>query len=303
MAGEQATYADIKHLPADINAELLLTHDCGRKVQVRLDSTHNRNAVGDVASIAPTHDGGLLLHLTRSSLYDALPEQMFHSIDSFSALNESTDDDAFAKAVERQKRERENALQFFAPFDVLLLKLKTDVRQLIEKHVVHGNIVLQEIIGDCLTEEQRNNRFIKALLPFLPDCRHIRGNRTLLTLMLRKVLLDEYIKIDVTATVLNYHDSNPRYCYRLGDCLGDCFAGNDYASTAIVYSLHYWNDEMCDEHFLETMRELDEMRLFIQDWFLGLGQQLRFDVWTDNVAAMRLGDTEYLNYMGYNTSI
>ena len=293
----------MKHLPDDINAELLLTHDCGTPLHVKHGGTHHRNAVGDLAAVENEADGmTVLVHLARASLYNALPEYMFHTVDRFNGLEESRNEDAFTDEVAKQTRERENALQFFAPFDALLLLLRADVRQRIEKYTP-SNIVLQYIIGDQLTEEQRHNRFIRHLLPFLPACRHIRGNRTLLTFMLRKVLLDEGLRVDVNQQPLLHHDDNPRYHYQLGSPLDECFAGNDYYCDTTVFSIHYWNEEWCDEHFLETINELEQMRLFVQDWFLGLEQHLHFDVWTDKTPAVRLNDTECHNFMNYNTNM
>ncbi len=293
----------MKHLPDDINVELLLTHDCGVPVHVQHHGTHHRNALGDLAAVEDDTDGtSVTVHLARASLYNALPEYMFHTVDRFNGLEESRNEDAFTDEVAKQTRERENALQFFAPFDSLLLLLRTDVRQRLEKHTA-GNTVLQDIIGDQLTEEQRNNRFIKQLLPFLPACRHIRGNRTLLTIMMRKVLMAEGLSIDVSQQTLLNHDDAPRYHFQLGHALGDSFSGNDYYSDTTVLGIHYWNDEWCDEHFLNTMDELEQMRQFAQDWFLGVDQLLLFDVWTDNTPAVRLNDTESHNYMNYNTNL
>ncbi|MBO7610374.1 MAG: hypothetical protein J6S96_09265 [Muribaculaceae bacterium] len=293
----------MKHLPNDINIELLLTHDCGFPLHVRNNGTHHRNAYGDLASVETEADGKtLLMHLARASIYNALPEYMFHSVDRFSGLDESRDEDAFTDEVAKQARERENALRFFAPFDALLLLLRADVRKSIEKHTVNNN-VLQDIIGDRLTDEQRNNRFIRQLLVFLPLCRHIRGNRTLLTIMLRKVLMDEGLYVDVAENQFMNHDDKPRYQFQLGGQLGECFVGNDYYCNTTVFTIHYWNEEWCDEHFIDTMAELEQMRLFIQDWFLGLEQQLQLDVWTDNASAVRLSDTESFNYLNYNASL
>lgn len=293
----------MKHLPDDINVELLLTHDCGIPIHVKHIGTHHRNAYGDLASVEDENDGeSLLINLARASLYNALPEYMFHMVDRFNGLDEACDEDAFADEVAKQAREREYALKFFAPLDALLLMLRADVRKSIEKHTV-SNDVLQDIIGDRLTDEQRNNRFIRHLLVFLPVCRHIRGNRTLLTIMLRKILMDEGLHIDVSENKQLLHDEEPRYHFQLGDKLGECFVGNDYYCNTTVFTIHYWNDEWCDRHFLDTMAELEQMRLFIQDWFLGIEQQLHFDVWTDNVSAVRLSDTECFNYLNYNACL
>lgn len=294
----------MKHIPDDINAELLLSHDCGVRWRVKHTSTHHRNVTGDVAAV--DHNEGErqgTLHLGRASLYNALPEYMFHTVDRFSGLDESRDENAFTDEVARQEQECKHALQFFAPLDALLLRLRLDVRARIERHTTHDNPVLQNIIGDRLTAEQRSNRFIAKLLAFLPACHRIRGNRTLITLMLRKVLQDEGIGIEVSQQTLLHHDDEPRYNDRLDETSSDFFAGNDYYSDTTVYRIHHWSWDLCDEHFLATVEELEQMRQFVQDWFLGLDQQLEFEVWTADAPAARLSDTECHNYLNYNTVI
>lgn len=292
----------MKQIPEDINAELLLSHDCGVRWRVKFSGTHHRNSNGDVAAI--DHNEGneqATLRLSRASLYNALPEYMFHMVDRFSGLEESRDENAFTDEVAQQEQECRHALQFFAPIDALLLQLRLDVRQRIERHTDYGNPILQDIIGDRITTSQRSNRFIARILPFLPSCHRIRGNRTLITLMLRKVLKDDNIDIHVSQQSLLYHDETPRYNSCLGDSSGEYFAGNDYYSDTTVYQIHYWNGDMCNEHFLTTVDELEQMRVFVQDWFMGLDQHLQFDVWTADAPATRLSDEEYHNYLNYNT--
>lgn len=288
------------HLPVDLNAEVLLNHPLGECFQVKHCGTHHRNVSFDLAKLDLSDDGyETTVYLGRSSLYDILPEYLFHSIDRFKGLDESRDKDAFADEYARQQLEQERGRRFFAPLDALLLRLRLDVRRIVERHT-SSNVVLQDIIGDRLTKAQLDNRFIQSLLVYLPQCSHIRGNMTLITLMLRKMLRQEGLRLTVKRETTALHDAEPRYAYQLGGTLDSIYAGNDYDYESTVWDTHFWDSSLCDERFLSTLEALDEMRQFVQDWFLGIGQSLRFDVYDPNSPSVRLSDDESYNYLNYN---
>ncbi len=290
----------MNHLPVDLNAEVLLNHSLGQHLLVKHYGPHHRNVSHDLAGFESSPDGNeTTLHLGRSSLYHILPEYLFHSVDRFEGLEESRDKDAFSDEYARQQLEQERGCRFFAPIDALLLRLRLDVRHAIDRYT-SSNVVLQDIIGDRLTESQHNNRFIRSLLSYLPHCSHIRGNKTLITLMLRKMLKDEGLGFEVSQETTSLHDDVPRYEYQLGGILDTTYAGNDYDNEKTVWKMHYWDSSQCNEHFLATVSSLDELRQFLQDWFLGIGQMLRFDIYDPDSPVVRLSDDECYNYLNYN---
>lgn len=291
---------NLSQLPEDLNAEVLLNSDIGHHLLVKHDGTHHRNVSHDIAGIEMSADGSTpTLLLGRSSLYHTLPESMFHAVDRFDGLDDGRDSDAFAHAYAQQQREQEQALELFAPIDALLLQLRLDVRRVIDRYA-HENTVLQSIIGDNLSAEQRNNRYIRQLLCYLPHCSNIRGNKTLITLMLRKLMRSEGLRLEVGHQRTCCHDDEPRYHYTLDGLLENCYAGNDYDHNQAVWSMHYWDPSLCDARFLDTLAELEVLRQWVQDWFLAVGQVLRLDVYDPDSPAVRLSDNECYNYLNYN---
>ena len=289
-------------LPTDINAELLLNYFPKGMFRISLQGMHKRNSYRDIIELEEMVDKKAI-HATlgRMSIYNALPEYMFHPIDRFDNLPVNNESEAFHNEVDKQEQEKADAFKFFSPIDVQLIRLRASVREKIEEYT-HGDVVMQQIIGDELTEEQKGNRFIHQLIAFLPQCKHIRGNRTLLTYLLRKIFLEENLRIDVVQQDCKMHDEKPRYDNRLDTVVGDCYVDNSYQENVTTYQIFYWSDETCDEHFIEFVEEIDQLRLFLRDFFLGIEEEISFQI-TQDYPPLRLNDDKIYNYLNYNTNI
>ena len=263
--------------------------------------THNRNVYNDFVGFEEMSDDTLLLRVGRSSLYNALPELLFHPNDRFDNLSLTEDKEKFEKQLDKQEQEIEQAHKFFAPIDLMLLQLRMMVR---EKANVYAEThkVMIDIIGDRITEEQKQNRFIRKALPFLPQCKSIRGNKTFLTLMLRKILMEEGLSINVGEQKHRFTDPDPKYNIRLGLDDDDLYLGNNYDEFATTYTIHYWPEDNCDEDFLRLVDEIEVFRQFIQDYYIAVDGILRFDISCDD-EPLRLSDETKLNYLNYNTNI
>ena len=288
-------------LPGDLNAELLLAYLRRGVCKVALRGLHKRNTYRDIIRTDSLNDESFLLTVGRNSIYNSLPEYMFHPIDRFDNLPKYEEKERFAQQVDQQKEEIENAFRFFAPIDILLIWLRTQVRTKVEKFA-EEDVVMQQILGDRLTEEQRENRFIRQLLPYLPHCKRIRGNKTLLTILLRKVLMSEGMTISVGHEQQWLADGEPRYENQLDMTLGESYVGNEYDETVTTYDISYWSDEACDADFLKFVDELEVLRQFIQDYFLSVEEVLRFNIVHDG-QPLRLNDDVEYNYLNYNTNI
>ena len=281
-------------LPSDINAELLLNY--------YPQGLHKRNSYRDVIELEEmVNMDAIHATLGRMSIYNSLPEYMFHPIDRFDNLPLNNEAEAFHDQVDEQEQEINNAFHFFLPIDVLLFRMRALVHDQIEEFT-HGNVVMQQILSDRLTDEQRNNRFIHQILPYLPQCKDIRGNRTLLTFLLRKVFLDEGLRISVKDISKECTDEAPRYGNQLDMELGDSYVGNVYSDSVTVYEIHYWSDDDCNEHFLKFTDEIEQLRLFIQDFFLSVEEELVFHIVQD-FPPVRLNDKVIYNYLNYNTNL
>ena len=287
--------------PADINAEVFLGCFPRGTCRVAFQGLHKRNSYGDIVELAPIDEEHFKMDLGRLSLYNSLPEYMFHPIDRFDNLPQYEEKERFEEELYAQQEEIENAFRFFAPIDILLLQQRMHVREGLEPFA-RENIIMQQIIGDDLTKAQLRNRFIKGFVKFMPQFKYIRGNKTLLTLLLRKVFFDEGLRVRVTHEVLRLHDNEPRYADRLDMDLGDGYVGNEWDEQITIYSLHYWSEEECGVKFLDFLDEVEELRVFIQDYLLAVGEELRFDI-TQDEKPLRLGDELFYNYLGYNTNI
>lgn len=287
-------------VPQDINAEVFMGLYPEDTFFLKFCGLHKRNAYKDILEIEPGHDK-LVLHLGRNSLYNSLPEYLFHSIDRFDHLPEQDKKQKFAEEYAKLEKEKEQAYRFFAPIDTLLFQLRMQVRESLNKYV-ESNLVIQNILLDNLTSEQRGNRFIKRTVPYMTSCKAIRGNRTLITLLLRKVFYDEGITVCARNKDMEFLDENPRYDCSEGNSLGSVYAGNKYYEPVMSYSVSYWSDADCNMDFLSFVDELEIYRRFVQDYFLSVDSILEFDISKD-AGPLRISDTTVYNYLNFNTNI
>lgn len=282
-----------ENVPQDINAEVFLGFFPQGTFRVKFCGLHKRNAYNDILEIEKEQEK-FLLHLGRNSLYNSLPEFLFHSIDRFDNIPEKEKKQRFSEEYAKQEKEKEQAYKFFSPIDTLLFQLRLEVRERLNKYV-ESNTVIQDILLDKLTAEQRENRFIKRTTPYISSCKTIRGNRTLITLLLRKVLAEEGLKINVKSKQTEFTDEEPRYGNSEGCEIGDVYVGNTYSESVITYSISYWSDEDCNEDFLPLVNDLEVFRQFVQDYFISVDSILVFDVSKDT-SPLRISDTTLYNY-------
>lgn len=290
---------EIKNLPVDINAEDVLNYFPDGTFHVVFKGLHKRNAYMDILNIDEVKQRQQL-SLGRNSLYNSLPEFIFHPVDRFD-LPQHNQKERFAEEYAKQEKEKEDAYKFFAPIDLLLLKLKLDVKNKLEAFVSE-NKVIQDIIADNLSEEQKSNRFIQQVLPLLPHCKDIRGDKTLLTLILRKALLEEGLTIEIKNQEKQFSDIDPQYEICVGSILDETYIGCNYSDHIVTYEIHYWSDDVCDENFNEYVEDLEVFRAFIQDYFMAIDTILEFHILNDAPTA-RLSDTTIYNYLNYNINL
>ena len=289
-----------ENVPQDINAEVFLGFFPPGTFRVKFCGLHKRNAYNDILEIEKEQEK-FLLHLGRNSLYNSLPEFLFHSIDRFDNIPEKEKKQRFSEEYAKQEKEKEQAYKFFSPIDTLLFQLRLEVRERLNKYV-ESNTVIQDILLDKLTAEKRENRFIKRTTPYISSCKTIRGIRTLITLLLRKVLAEEGLKINVKSKQTEFTDEESRYGNSEGCEIGDVYVGNTYSESVITYSISYWSDEDCNEDFLPLVNDLEVFRQFVQDYFVSVDSILVFDVSKDT-SPLRISDTTLYNYLNYNTNI
>ena len=159
----------------------------GRRA-IELRGSHHRNAYEDIAAIDEDESGMINVAISRHGIYDILPECLFHPIDRFDNISANEYKERFKEECEQQQTEEDNARKFFKPFDNIIMELNTIVHDL--KNDISDSNILKDILCDRLSEKYRENRFIKKAIEYIPQCRNIRGNKSLFLLMLRHTLLD-----------------------------------------------------------------------------------------------------------------
>lgn len=292
----------LKNLPDDINIEDVLTYLSKESYNLNISGTHKRNSYKDIIGYENVSDGKMEFCIGRHSLYNSLPEYMFHPINRFDNIPEREREEKFKKEIDKQNDEIKNAHRFFSFIDILLLELKAEVKNKVYQYT-SSNKVIQEIIGDTLSDKEKNNRFIKRTIPFLPNCKHIRGNRTLITFILRKVLYEENILLNKEVVKCKIIDNRPQYDYMLNNGqIDSMYLGNEFSENVTTYSIRYWSDEECTEHFCQFLEELEIFRLFIKDYFLSVEEELCFHVSAD-YPPLRLSDNVIHNYLNFNANI
>ena len=291
-----------KNIPDDINIEILLSLFPEGRCKVSFAGTHKRNAYNDFVGLEEKPNNTLSLSVGRTSLYNTLPEILFHPMDRFGNLSLADDREKFDAEYEAQEREKEQAYKFFSPIDLMLLRLRLMVRERLNVYAETNKVIIDQLLSDEITEAQKQNRFIKRAISFLPQCKSIRGNKTYLTLMLRKVLLEEGLSIKISSQKHSFFDSKPRYNVQLGSDSENIYLGNTYDDLVMTYTIHYWPENECDESFLQLVEELESFRQFIQDYFIAVDGILLFDISRDE-EPLRLSDETTYNYMNYNMNI
>ena len=165
-------------------------------------------------------------------------------------------------------------------------------------------LVLQKlIVGEAAFEHLSQGRFTRRVLPFLPYCRIIRGERTYITLLLRKVFVEESLQMDCKSITSLYRDEEARYEYQLGMTLDEGYIGNAFDENVITYIIHYWSVEDCNKDFKEVfLRDIEQLRNLIEKFFISIEETFRFDISHDE-SPLTLSDDENFYYLDYNTNI
>lgn len=289
-----------KLLPEDLCIEDLLMYLPEDSYRIALRGTHKRNAYQDIMHLEEK-DGRLDIQVGRNSLYNSMPEYLFHPINRFENIPDSERQERFQEEHYKQEKEKEDAFAFFAPTDNLLLSVKAEVKNKLRQYTSE-NTVMQNIIGDRMNARQRSNPFIRRCLPFLPKCKWIRGNKTLLTLMLKKILREEDMLVQLHPCCHTLNDSEPRYKENIDSQLNDIFIGDGFEETITTYDVHFWSEENCDRNFHKFLEDIEEFRQFIQDYFISVEEIIRFNIVKDESPLVLSDETTY-NYLNFNTNI
>lgn len=290
-------------IPLDIKAEALLSYLPRDKRSIELKGTHRRNAYEDIVDVIDDEGGIVNIAIARNSIYDILPECLFHPIDRFDNIPANEYKERFKEECERQQIEEDNARKYFQPFDNVIMELSTIITEL--KNDETYSHILEDIVCDSLPDIYRNNRFVKKTRVFMPMCRIIRGNKSLLTLMIRYILCDEHIRIYECHQQSLIKDTTSRYNYRLNDDTSsdnNFFLGNEFYEDITAYNIHYWSEEECGQDFLTFVSDMEVFEDFLNDYFMSVETCLKFNITTTSLP-VRLSAETFYTFLDYNTNI
>lgn len=291
-------------IPSDIKAETIYNYLGDMKKDVSFMGDHKRNAYEDVNSIEREENDSIKICLSKQGIYDVLPEALFHPIDRFDNIPANEYKERFAEEVEQQRIEEEQAREFFSLFDRFIFNLSCSVDD-IKQTYFSDNSILGNIICDELPDNFKSNRFIKRIIEFTPQCSVIRGDRNKITLMLRKILAEEGLKLIPSYKSQTITDISPKYNCDISqeeEPSDDVYLGNSFDESILNYDIQYWNDDYCDASFLYFVNEIKEFEDFLNDYFMGIEDNLHFNISTHTLP-VRLSDEMSYNYLNYNTNL
>lgn len=290
-------------IPLDIKAETLLSYLPREKRTIGLKGSHKRNAYEDIADISVDESGTVNIEISRNGIYDILPECLLHPVDRFDNIPANEYKERFKEECEQQQIEEDNARKFFRPFDNVLMELSSVITESKNDEVISH--LLENIVCDSLPEIYLDNRFVRKAMGYMPACRNIRGNKSLLSLMIRHILFDEHIRIYDCPQKSLIKDTKPRYNSRIDDDTSadnEFFLGNEFEEDITVYNIHYWNEEECGQDFLTFVNDMKVFEDFLNDYFMGIECSLKFNISTTSLP-VRLSDELLFTFLDYNTNI
>lgn len=290
------------NIPSDIRAEIVSTYFDIANAEISFLGSHKRNAYEDILTFSQ-FDDIVKIELSRQGLYDILPEALFHPIDRFNNIPANEYKERLTEEIEQQHIEESNARNFFSIYDKFIFGLSSIVSQL--KQSEYGdNRILSDIICDSIHDKYKSNRFVNRALEFVPRCHSIRGNVSMITLMLRKILSEERLELVRNNSQWSFEDNQPRYNCNIQDDDSpiDLYLGNHYEDNVISYEIQYWNEDFCNNSFLNFVDEIKVFEDFINDFFMGVDILIHFNISTYTLP-VRLSDDICYNYLNFNTNL
>lgn len=291
------------NLPFDITAEALagLVMDSNEQLlteQFRIQGTRHLSKVAgrEVAEVSLSgfdEKGRELIHLdvNRRSLFDALPEMLFHSGETFN------DDVEQAQFI---ARERENARGFFIPFEEELYRSRIEVERNEHAFLKELNIKVFPIFDwelEALTPEEQNQ--LRAFGLFLPFLNSITGHLEIICVVLKTVLNKTITVKERRAPAWKLPASLQS---RLGQAdLGNGFVvGDTFSDGARQLEFSISGVEAAE---LEDWIPGGKKRKMLEEKFfpclLAAGENYTINILLNNPKEMVLGDEGCSNILGY----
>lgn len=146
------------------------------------------------------------LHITRNSIYDNLPEGLFHPVS-----RRMTSESRIAE-FEKQRIEEQKARKFFQPFDREFMLQKVEIERQVRKLFQDPMSELEKWYSN---EKKIPREFFRQLVKFLPFTNRIKGNALLTAECLSKVI-GEKVSVQCKYKTLSFEQEQPVNVGRLG---------------------------------------------------------------------------------------
>lgn len=302
----------IKSMLTDINADVIVADliESGldfEKISVKHDGLFKRNFSKDISDVYYDMVNELLtLHISHDSLYDILPDGLFHDIFSdFDPENRKLE-------FEKLKTEEKNARKFFLPFDyeffIQYVKLELTLRKYFNnpEKFVHRLLMFEKNLAE---------EYAIKLSSYLLFVDKIIGNPELTALSLADILGQE-VKYSACYSNDNISQNNNKIKnlhLEKGDILGDNYIcgntileGRDVWEFSIVLS----DDKAIKKYIEQEKNQINNVLKVFYEYFIPIEVEVKTNFICDEATPFIIGkkavqetfETEN-NYLGFNTVI
>lgn len=264
---------------------------------------HDRTALGDDVSVSLKQlkkNARYIYSLKRDSLYHILPEYLFHPLDWYN--NCDNDQELFEQKYSEQQKKVDYALKYFATFDREFQNLRNQFQDALNNEILPNSLFVVKFMTEPY-QINLDNRFIKAVYPFLNWLRQYRGYNESVVTMLRYAFGNE-VEIKQQWEEIPTHLS--KHCHwSLDDTVDDLFCGETYMEYVFVTRVKYQTEIKSNRHIEQISAELSEFREFFQDWVLGIEQLLviEFGDWDKIPQMAPQNQFEGGLHLNYNTQL
>lgn len=236
--------------------------------------THERTAKGDEMTISvssSSRSNAVTYRLKRDSLYHILPEYLFHPLDRYA--NCDGDKDAFLEERTAQKEIERDALEYFHPFDTILTHLRVRFQDYLNSYILDN----EHFIIDFITENEsinKNNTYIKSILPHILLLRANRGSKALIKLIIETAFGSGLVDFSCRNVEIPVEIDSTSSHITLDGEIDDLFCGETIMDWIEVFEIKYQLELNTQEVIEHTSNDIDDFIKFVNKWFLSGSQKI-----------------------------
>jgi hypothetical protein len=289
-----------------LRAEVLLAELSGNglaeeELQIHFEGSFRKIYRTDVSKITSnpyqegTADGGVEIRVNRDSLYDDLPEGVFHQP---VAATGNTNVNGMIADSRRLKQEEKMARRFFAPFDQQLLLFSTTIEQEERRRLQHmeaGNLTNDPYAFWGLPPAIPYDMAVR-LSAVLPWSYAIKGNQPLIASVLESIL-EKSVSVQTIRQPYQpaWQASRNMGHIRLGD---DAVLGQAYEEETVVWAFTIHGISGTEMPAYVQGGAVNGLLEYVNDLFLPIEVDARFEFETEKKTA-----AAFTPILGYGFSL